>query len=300
MFASLPVGGDRLAGDASALLDLASECELAGFDGVVLADHVVIGADPTGFPGKTFPHSPDVPFFDPLALAAAVATRTTTLTVATGIVIAPLRPAAVLAKMAATIDHIAGGRFELGVGIGWQREEYDAVGVSYALRGELLTDHLRACRALWGDGPTTYASGYVDLDAVWCRPAPVRAGGPTVLVAGRLGRRTMERVVDLADGWIVMFGTAAAELETNVRTLHSAAAAAGREPAALIVRSDLGSSPERVPGDDLPALFAEASRLLDIGITDVVLRLGPLLGRAEPAPVLLSEAARRWGDLVRG
>src|SRR5262245_44358353 len=102
LLGALPVGTEPLADDGTALVDLARVCEAAGFDGIVVSDHVVMSSRPSGFPSGRFPFPPDAPFFEPLTLAAAIATATHALVLATGIVIAPLRPPLLLAKSVAS------------------------------------------------------------------------------------------------------------------------------------------------------------------------------------------------------
>jgi probable F420-dependent oxidoreductase len=282
-------------GEAGDLIELAVACETAGVDGIVLADHVVVAAHPSGFPGGTFPFPPDAPFFEPLTMAAAIAARTTTLVLATGVIIVPLRPAALLAKVVTTVDAVAGGRLELGVGTGWQLEEYDAVGVDRSRRGELLTDHLRACRALWAaDGPATVRSATTTFEDIWCRPAPVRTGGPPILFAGRLSSRTLDRVIELGDGWLPMFGASQGEIARDVALLAEVARGRGRSPADLRVRVDLGGTRPGVARDDPAALVQEAGELLSLGVTDVVVRLGPLLHGKRPAADALGEVVAAW------
>ena len=129
-----------------------------------------------------FPVPPDAPWFEPLTMLTAIAAVTTRVRLATGILIAPLRPAAFLAKQVATLDQISGGRVDLGVGTGWQREEYDAQGLAFEQRGQLLDDTLAACTVLWRDTPAAFD----DADALVpttstaspsrCRPAACRSG----------------------------------------------------------------------------------------------------------------------------
>ena len=94
----------------------------------------------------------------------------------TKILIAPLRPAAVLAKTLATMDVLSQGRLEVGVGTGWQREEYEAAGVPWNRSGaERLTDTIAACKALWRDSPASFRSATVNFDDIWCEPKPCPA-----------------------------------------------------------------------------------------------------------------------------
>jgi alkanesulfonate monooxygenase SsuD/methylene tetrahydromethanopterin reductase-like flavin-dependent oxidoreductase (luciferase family) len=149
--------------DPRALQDLARAAEGAGADRLVVVDHVVMGQHATEqyvWAQRPFPPA-DSGFLEPLTTLAALATVTSTVRLSTRILIAPLRPAALLAKTVATLDVLSGGRAELGVGVGWQREEYDAEGLDWAARGSLLTDTIAACRALWTQSPCTIRSATV-------------------------------------------------------------------------------------------------------------------------------------------
>ena len=121
--------GDMAGGDPAVVVDTARRAEEAGFAGVVISDHVVMGARTDRYPWGSFKQAPDCPWPEPLTVLTAVAAVTTTLRLCTGILIAPLRPATLLAKTAATLDVLSHGRLELGVGTGWQQEEFDAQGL---------------------------------------------------------------------------------------------------------------------------------------------------------------------------
>jgi alkanesulfonate monooxygenase SsuD/methylene tetrahydromethanopterin reductase-like flavin-dependent oxidoreductase (luciferase family) len=116
-------------GDWRGLLDLARAAEDAGVERIIVVDHVVMGEHTENYQWGKFPVPPEAPWLEPLAVLSAMAAVTTQVRLATGILIAPLRPAAFLAKQVATLDQLSHGRVDLGVGTGWQREEYDAEGI---------------------------------------------------------------------------------------------------------------------------------------------------------------------------
>src|SRR3954469_3368840 len=154
----LPNFGGWFGGDWSQLLDLARTAEDAGVDRLVVTDHVLMGRNTDAYVWGRFPTAPDGPWMEPLTCLSAIAGVTKRVRLATGIIIAPLRPAPVLAKTVATLDVLSGGRVDLGVGVGWQREEYDATGLDFAKRGQLLDDTIGACRELWSQLPASYTS----------------------------------------------------------------------------------------------------------------------------------------------
>ena len=119
------------------LLDLARAVDEAGVDRILVVDHVVMAEETASYPWGPFPATADTPWPEPTISLAAVAAVTERVRLATGILIAPLRPAALLAKTIATLDVISGGRVDLGVGTGWQEGEFEAVGVPFRRRGRL-------------------------------------------------------------------------------------------------------------------------------------------------------------------
>ena len=136
--------GDDLRG----LLETARIADEAGIGQLVLTDHVVMGENLDRYPYGRFPYPLEEPWPEPLTTLAAVAGCTKRIRLGTGVLIAALRPAVLLAKTLATLDALSGGRVDLGVGTGWQREEYQALGLPFEARGARLDDTLRACRTL--------------------------------------------------------------------------------------------------------------------------------------------------------
>jgi probable F420-dependent oxidoreductase len=164
---------------------------------------------------------------------------TTRISLTTGVLVSPLRPAVLLAKTAATLDAVVGGRLELGVGVGWQPEEYESVGADFSRRGQLLTDGIAACRALWGPDPVSFRSPTVAFDRLWCVPKPANPDGIPVLFSGSLHARNLRRIVELGNGWITHPALPVDEIAAGVALLRDRFDAAGRDPAGLRVRTRL-------------------------------------------------------------
>ena len=274
----------------SALVERARAAERAGVDRVVVVDHVVMGEHLEAYDGGRFPTGSDGSWLEPLTVLGVLAGATERVRLATGILIAPLRRPVVLAKAAATLDVLSGGRLDLGVGVGWQREEYDAAGLDFDARGELLDETLALCRALWAPGPTTYASPRFTFDSVWCEPRPVQPGGVPIWVSGRLNRRTLARIVRFGDGWIP-WGEHIAGVEEHVGAVHEALAAAGRDPAGFQVRGQLPV------GRHVEQAMEAVGRMVAAGVTDfnLGLRLPDDAGEAED---LLAAAVAAFHDAL--
>jgi probable F420-dependent oxidoreductase len=277
------------------LVELARSAEQSGLDGVVIGDHVVLGnrLDRYPYPPVHFPH--DSSWMEPLSVLSAVAAVTTRITLTTGVLVSPLRPAVLLAKTAATVDHLSGGRLELGVGVGWQPEEFAAVGVEFSQRGQLLTDGIAACRALWGDDPASFASSTVSFDDLWCNPKPSRPGGIPVLFSGTLGARNLARIVELGNGWITHPRRPLDETADGVAQLRRSFEEYGRDPDSLIVRTSLPVV--RGGADDAPDFEATLAGLdahRSAGITDVTIWSNSFVDTPEDAAERIAALGAAW------
>jgi probable F420-dependent oxidoreductase len=216
----LPNFGEWFGRDWSLLLDLAGAADDAGVDRLVVTDHVLMGRNTDAYVWGRFPTPPDGPWLEPLTCLSAVAGATERVRLATGIIIAPLRPAPVLAKSVATLDVLSGGRVDLGVGVGWQREEYDAAGLDFDRRGRLLDDTIAACRELWSRLPASYSSPTVTFDDVFCSPQPLQPRLP-VWFSGTFNARTRRRVLELGDGWIPIMGATLDDIRAGATELRA-------------------------------------------------------------------------------
>jgi probable F420-dependent oxidoreductase len=261
-FAAPPPGGWR------GLLDLARAADGAGIDRLVVVDHVVMGRDTSAYRWGEFRFPPGAPWLEPMTTLAALAGVTERIRLATGVVLAPLRGPALLAKTAATLDVLCNGRLDLGVAAGWQAIEYQAQGLDFARRSDLLDATLDACAALWASSPATLRTEAGELE-VWCEPRPDRAGGIPVWIAGSLHRRNVERIARHGSGWIPIMGATLDDVREGVRRLHGALADADRVPTELQVRMPLPVVRDEEGRADLDASLRAVPQLIDAGATDV-------------------------------
>ncbi len=276
------------------VIGLARDAEAAGVDTVIVPDHVVMGEHTEAYAWGPFPFPVDAPWLEPLTALAAIAGATERVRLATGILIAPLRPAIVLAKTAATLDVLSQGRLELGVGVGWQREEFDAAGLDFDARSQRLDDTLAACRVLWRDAPASFHSETVSFEKIWCEPRPVQAGGVPVWFSGTLHRRNLGRIVRWGDGWIPIMTATRDDLADGARRLADAFDAAGRDAKALKVRGSLALRTGEGGRPDLGATLAGAAELAAAGATDVQLPLLAFVRRPEALGDFFAELRERW------
>jgi probable F420-dependent oxidoreductase len=166
---------------------LAREAEEYGFDSLWTVEHVVIPQPHMPYPGSKdgqMPGGDNVAIPDPLIPLAYAAAITSKIKLATGIVILPQRHPLYLAKQLATIDILSHGRMLLGIGSGWMKEEFEAVGVDYHTRGALTDESIQALRALWTQNPTTFHGKHFHFHDVKSLPKPVQAGGIPIHTGG--------------------------------------------------------------------------------------------------------------------
>jgi len=260
---------EGLSGPAQAdLLTIAVAAERGGADQVVLSEHVALGSVLDGHPGAAgrFPFDADEEYPDPLVALAAVAALTSTVRLSTNILIAPLRPAVLLAKLVATLDVLSHGRVDLGLGAGWYEGEFAAIGVPVEEREARLEDTVRACRALWAGGPATFASASVSFDGLVCSPSPVQPGGPPVWLGGGATRRTARKVAAFGDGWTVMGDATPDDIAAGAALIAEACERVDRDPNPLTIRCSL-----RPVGGDLDRTMAQAAAYVEAGASVVQL-----------------------------
>lgn len=290
---SLPTYVAEDPGDWSHLTEFARAADAAGFDRMVMSDHVVFGehleayADPAngGARGGKQPTGPDGAWLDPLATIAYLSAVTTRARFATNILIAALRRPVVLAKMAATIDVLSHGRLDIGVGVGWQREEYEAAGLSFDNRGRLLNHTIEVCQALWRDQAVTYSSDELSFTDIHQMPKPRQSGGVPIWVSGTVNSRSMDRLARYGSGWIP-WGDDAADIESGIARMRTAVAARSRAPEGIGVVGTLRSLRSDGGTLDLARTMAPVARLRAAGVTDCRIALLPPDRRADLADFL--------------
>ena len=196
---------------------------------------------------------------DPLVALAMCAAATERLIVGTGICLVAQREPIVTAKAIATLDHMSGGRFVLGIGFGWNADESADHGVTMPDRRDVAREHVLAMRALWTEDVASFDGKHVQIPPTWSWPKPAHPGGPPVLIGGAPGPKMFAHIAEYADGWIPIGG---AGIRAAMPDLERACEAAGRDPATLQI----------VPFGTVP----DAGKLEyyeSIGVTEVVLRL---------------------------
>ena len=250
-----------------ALLDRARLADETGIDRIIVVDHVVMGENIDAYDGGRFPTGPDGQWLEPMTTMAVIAGMTQNVRLSTGIILAALRRPVVFAKSAATLDVLSGGRLDLGVGVGWQQEEYAAAGLDFAERGRLLNQTLELCRRFWTESPVDYRSDGLAFERVWCEPKPLQPGGVPMWVSGRLNRNVLDRLVRYADGWIP-WGEWAGDVVHGIDVIRDAFNAAGRDWDGFEIRGTLRATTRDDGSLDLDATMADVPDMVTAGITD--------------------------------
>ena len=282
--------GNNTFPDGAGAARLARLAEAAGFDSVFAVDHVAL---PESYestypyaPGGRLPGGQFAAMPDPLIWMAFAAAATTRLRLMTGVIILPLRNPLVLAKQVATLDQMSGGRIELGIGVGWLREEFEALGIPFAERGRRADEHVAAMRALWREDGASFAGRFVAFDRVTCSPKPVARAVP--IIVGGHSEAAARRAGRIGDGFFPSIG---AQVDTMplLDVVRRSAEAAGRDPGAIEI---LTGCPDALPGSGRDPLAAVAERQR-LGVGRVVLPVGAFLPDLE-------ESLPRFGDQVIG
>ena len=263
---------------------VAAAADAWGFATLWCGEHVVM----VDTPKSRYPYSADgviaVPadadWLDPLLSLSFVAAHTRRITLATGILLLPEHNPLTIAKQAATLDVLSGGRFTLGVGVGWSAEEFNALGVPFERRGARTTEYIAAMRRVWASDVASFFGEFVRFDAVRVYPKPVSRRKIPIIIGGTTDA-ALRRVAMTGDGWYG-FNLAAAEVPERVRTLATYCGERDRDPHNLTVAVSLS--------DGSPDLLPEMEAA---GVTEVVVVAAPPR-QPDAAAVWVHELAEHW------
>lgn len=286
-------------GDWRPLFDQARAADAAGVDRLVLTgEHVVFGENLDAYSqpelggrvgGKQMT-GPDGHYLEPIVTMSMVAAVTSRIRFTSNILLAALRRPIVLAKAASTLDVLSGGRFDLGIGVGWQREEYEAAGLEFKSRGRLLDHTLEVCQTLWREPRADYASPELKFERIHMMPKPVGPKGVPVWVSGTVNPAAMRRLARFGAGWIP-WGDAldnSDDLLEQIPKMREAVAGYGRDPTEIQIA---GALPLVQGPDGAPAIgptMEKVNALVEAGVTDVRASL-PVPGDLHAAEDYLAE-----------
>jgi probable F420-dependent oxidoreductase len=240
---------NSLTGDRGAVRAFGQAVDDLGYQHVRVADHV-LGADPAGHPGWDRPYDVDSVLHEPFVLFGYLAALTG-LELLSSVVILPQRQTALVAKQAAEVDFLTGGRFRLGVGVGWNAVEFEALGLSFGNRGRRFGEQIGLLRRYWTERSVTHRGEYETVTAAGINPLPVQR--PIPLWFGAQSAAALRRAGRLGDGWLPQLPPGP-ELEAAKAIVDGAAVEAGRDPATIGLEGGIlwTGSPEAV-AESMPA-----------------------------------------------
>jgi len=282
----------------------ARAADTAGVDRLTCSDHVVYGenleaygkAENGGSEGGVQPTGPDGHWLDPFTTLSVVAGMTSRVRLRTQILLAALRRPVVLAKCAATLDVLSGGRLDLGVGVGWQREEYEAAGLQFEGRGRLLDHTLEVCQTLWRERRASYSSPELTFKNIHQMPKPLQSGGVPFWISGTIRGSTVRRLTHFGLRWIP-WGADAANLMESVPRLKEALAKAGGDADALQVVGRIRLPRTPFDMDGVRRTMDHVPEQVKLGITDFVLE-GSIPKEESAAQDLLSEVVAVFREVA--
>jgi probable F420-dependent oxidoreductase len=278
----------ELGGDVGAVRAYGEGVQELGFAHVLAYDHVV-GADPDVHRGWRGPYDVSTTFHEPFVLFGYLA-AVTSLELVTGIIILPQRQTVLAAKQAAEVDLLTDGHFRLGVGIGWNPVEYEALGKDFSNRGERLEEQVALLRRLWTERSVTHEGVHERVTGAGLAPLPVQR--PIPVWFGAVAERALRRVGRLADGWFPQVPPGP-KLDEALAIVRGAAVDAGRDPDALGVEGRISWEE-----GDVDKLVRQAGRWRDAEATHLAVNtMGAGLGSVEDHLAALAKASEALAPL---
>ena len=230
--------------------------EQIGYDHIDVFDHVVMGYPMEGRPPG--PYQATMPILEALMLLGHIAAVTSRVGLGTEVLVLPQRHPTLVAKQVSTLDTLSGGRVRLGVGVGWQESEYEALGEDFHTRGARMDEALRLLRAYWSEARVESAGPHYPMIAMAMEPKPPQGRALPVWIGG-MSERAWRRVGELGDGWLASRITDATSAQVAIDAIRRAAEAAGRDPGGIGWQSMVAPPPRDAEGK---RFYAEHDRVV--------------------------------------
>ena len=279
--AKLPGMIPRWAAGVHDIPDLILALEQIGFDDVVDGEHILFtpvmhhpGGSGNMVHGRDIQHSDRA---DTLVIFAAASAKTTTIRFTSSVLLPAAHSFGVLARQASTLDAISRGRFSLGVGMGWNADEFVAQGIPPKERDARAEDVVRACIQLWQPGLSSYQGRWIQFQDVISEPAPITPGGPPIWWGGNAVKGpTARRVAEFCQGWLSREAADYDEIARSIESIRYQCAQIGRDPATVYYRCSLTPTGWPVPEDIdrlIEGAIASGERLGALGVTNFTVPL---------------------------
>ncbi|HZF04105.1 MAG TPA: LLM class F420-dependent oxidoreductase [Patescibacteria group bacterium] len=239
-----------------AVTRMARAIEQIGYDHIDVFDHVVMGYPMAGRP--VGPYTPTMPILEALMTLSHLAAVTSRVTLGTEVLVLPQRHPTLVAKQVSTLDTLSGGRVRLGVGVGWQESEYEALGENFATRGARMDEAIRLLRAYWSDAQVDFDGPHYPVTAIAMEPKPPQGRRLPIWIGG-MSEPAWRRVGRLGDGWLASRVEDAASARQALDAIRRHAEAAGRDPEGIGLQSMVATPPKDAEGK---RLYAEHDRVV--------------------------------------
>ena len=242
----------------AAVANLAREIERIGFDQLDMFDHVVMGFPIDGRTGLQYPAK--MPILEALVTLGFCAAVTSRIGLGTEVLVLPQRQPVLVAKQISTLDTLSGGRVRLGIGVGWQSSEYDALGESFSDRGKRMDEALQLLRACWKEERIDFAGPHYQVAAMGMEPKPPQGAALPIWVGGH-SPAALRRVGQYGDGWLAALVNNKERVASEMRTIREHAVQFGRDPAVLQFQTMLAPPPRENDDGKGRGFYADPERV---------------------------------------
>jgi|TARA_B110000967_G_C18859229_1_gene548973 probable F420-dependent oxidoreductase len=248
------------------IIKLAQAVEQIGFDQLDMFDHVVMGYGTATRAAPMYP--PQMPIMEAIVMLSFIAAATNRIGLGTEVLVLPQRNPTLTAKQVSTLDTLSGGRVRLGVGVGWQESEYEALGEDFGNRGRRMDEAINLLRRYWSEKSVSANSQFYQFEAIAMEPKPPQGRKLPIWIGGSADA-TMKRVGELGDGWLATSQMRDAEVVASKSKILEYVEAAGRDVSAIGFQMMLDTPPRDEAGKgfyaDKEKVFAAAERIKGFG-----------------------------------
>ena len=256
----------EIGSDHNVIRDFVQTAEGLGYAFVNMPDHVIQTRTPRGPLPLANNYTTEFPHHETLTTLAFIGAVTTTLELKSAVIILPQRQAVLAAKQAAQVDVLSGGRMQMGLGIGWNEPEYEALDMNYRNRARRFEEQIDVCRRLWTEQHVTYNGQWHTITDAGLAPMPIQR--PIPIWIGAIADAAVRRAGRLADGWqVIAMDQAGEATQAKFDSFYEAAHHAGRDPKSIGIEATVWA------GNDTPEDWVRMAReWVDMGVTQIVFR----------------------------
>ncbi len=279
------------------VIQLAKTVEDAGYDQLDMFDHVVMGFPTENRPAPMYP--PQMPIMEAIVMLAFVASATSRIGLGTEVLVLPQRNPTLTAKQISTLDTLSDGRVRLGIGVGWQESEFEALGEAFGNRGKRMDEMIQLLRSYWSEESVSMDTEYYQFEAIAMEPKPPQGKDLPIWIGG-FAEAALRRAGQLGDGWLATSQMSDQRAKAGKETIIRYAEEAGRDPGKLGWQMMLDNPPqdESAKGfyKDRDRVFASAERILNLGFDWMTINMTAMFQSGARSIEELSEAVTTLHD----